>query len=280
MGSKFKDPLEHEKKADTPWEKYEAAQKQYASEQSEKRTERIGQKLPQLKRQKKRQLRRRMSLLIGLFGTVLAVAIYFISPLSHIQMIRVTGNEALSQQEVVNLAGITKGDSIYRVIGHRQAVAAKAQKASPRIKNISFQFSHLNHLTINVKEYATAGFVASRGKYRVALSSGVIAQETKQQPTGDYPVYDKFNSQSRLREMIDQFAKLSTSLKGAISEVQYVPTKANPERIHAFMNDGNEVYATLSTFAQKMAYYPDIATKMKANGVVNLEVGAYSYPFK
>lgn len=280
MGARFNRSRRASEQDFTPWEKYEAAQKQYTDERRDKRPERIGQKLPQLKRQKKRQLTRRMSILIGVFGSILLLAVYFVSPLSHVQMITVTGNQVLSKQQVADFAGISKGDSIYRVIGRRKAVVKKAQTASPRLQSITFQVTHLNHLKINVKEYATAGFVAARGKYRVALSNGVVTKETRQQPSGDYPVYDQFDSQTQLRAMITQFAKLPDSLKGAISEIQFVPTKANSERIHAFMNDGNEVYATLSTFAKKMAYYPGIAAKMKANSVVNLEVGAYSYPFE
>ena len=44
------------------------------------------------------------------------------------------------------------------------------------------------------------------------------------------------------------------------------------------MNDGNEVYAVLNTFAKKMKYYPEISASMKKRGIVDLQVGAYSYP--
>ncbi|KLD61000.1 cell division protein FtsQ, partial [Lactiplantibacillus plantarum] len=73
---------------------------------------------------------------------------------------------------------------------------------------------------------------------------------------------------------------LPSAVKHNISEIKFAPNKANPERVHLYMNDGNEVYATISTFASKMAYYPGIVAKMKTKGVINLEVGAYSYPFK
>lgn len=45
------------------------------------------------------------------------------------------------------------------------------------------------------------------------------------------------------------------------------------------MNDGNQVIASIDTFAEKMQYYPSIVSKMNYTGVVDLEVGAYSYPY-
>ncbi|WP_282801285.1 cell division protein FtsQ/DivIB [Secundilactobacillus kimchicus] len=263
----------------TPWEKYQQAQKQHAAAKKHRPKLRIGKKLPKLKQQKERQLSRRMGILIGSFGVVLLIAVYFVSPLSHISAIQVVGNRELTSRQVENVAAVHRGDSIFRVVGKKDQLTASAEKKEPRVRQLSFDISNFNHLKIRVKEYPTAGYVASKGQYQVVLESGVISKETRQQPSGNYPVYDKFNSQQTLHKMIVQFSQLPDDLKGGISEIQYLPTKSNLERIHAFMNDGNEVYASLSTFAKKMAYYPSIAEKMKTKGVVNLEVGAYSYPF-
>lgn len=263
----------------TPWEKYQSEERQRAAAKKNNRVRRIGAKLPRLRQQKHRRLAQRMGILIGIFGIVLLISGYYVSPLSHIGRINVIGNHALSKSQVVKISGIKQGDSIYRVVGKEQRLSKKAENRTPRVKKIAFSVAHFNQLTIRVKEYATAGFVPANGYYRVALTSGVISNEREQQPTGSYPVYDKFKSSKQLSKMIQQYAKLSPKIQTGISEIQFSPTKSNSQRVHLYMNDGNEVYASISTFASKMAYYPSIAAKMSHKGIVNLEIGAYSYSF-
>jgi len=262
----------------TPWEKYQSEERKRTAKKPN-RVQRIGAKLPRLKHQKNRRLAQRMGILIAIFGIILVISGYYVSPLSHIGRISVHGNQALSKQRVIKLSGIDRGDSIYRVVGKEQRLSKRVKQQTPRVKHITFSIAHFNQLTIRVTEYPTAGFVPANGYYRVALSSGVISKERQKQPTGSYPVYDKFKSHKQLSQMIQQYAKLSKKIQTGISEIQFSPTKADPERIHLYMNDGNEVYATISTFASKMAYYPSIAAKMSHKGIVNLEVGAYSYSF-
>ena len=45
------------------------------------------------------------------------------------------------------------------------------------------------------------------------------------------------------------------------------------------MRDGNTVYGDLNTIGDKMGYYPAIAASMKNKGIIDLQVGAYSYDY-
>jgi hypothetical protein len=45
------------------------------------------------------------------------------------------------------------------------------------------------------------------------------------------------------------------------------------------MNDGNQVIAKSITLKKKMKYYPNISANMDSPGIVDLEVGAFSYPY-
>ena len=67
-------------------------------------------------------------------------------------------------------------------------------------------------------------------------------------------------------------------IKRSISEIHDAPNKDNPNRVHLFMNDGNEVYASIPL--PRNGVLPGIAAKMKQKGVVNLEVGAYCTPLQ
>lgn len=268
----------------TPWEAYQsrAAQQKRQAKVPKwfRRAKRIGDKLPRLRQQRHRKLARRLTLLLSLFLIVIGLMVYLISPLSHVQVLKIQGGHALSDRQVQRAVGVTPGDSIFKVWGHERALQRQAPKRNSRIKRATVHFQQPNRVTVKVVEYVTAGYVVRRGQYYEVLENGIVSQQSVAQPKSGTPVYGHFTSAKTLHRMILQYAQLSTTLKHNISEIQDSPTKANPQRIHLFMNDGNEVYASLNTFARKMAYYPSIASKMKQKGVVHLEVGAYSYAFK
>ncbi|BDZ31163.1 cell division protein FtsQ/DivIB [Lactiplantibacillus sp. WILCCON 0030] len=270
----------------TPWERFQrqANENQQAERKrhfswSGKRI-RIGDKLPKLKTQRRRLVTRRAGLLIALFLLGIAGASYFISPLSHIAQVKVTGTDKLTVAQVQSATQIKTGKSVWAVIGQDQTTSRVANKANPQIGQVKTTLSNWNHVTLKVNEIRLAGYLVTGGQYRRVLENGLIMSKPQSQPGGGYPIYASFKSGPRLQKMIAQYAKLPAVVKHNISEIKFSPNRANPERVHLYMNDGNEVYATISTFTSKMRYYSGIAAKMKTNGVINLEVGAYSYSFK
>ena len=270
----------------TPWERFQrdAAENQRATQKQHhgwtgKRL-RIGDKLPKLKSQRRRLLVRRVLVLLGVFLIGAGVAGYFISPLSHVQSVTVRGTNQLSKAQVITATKIKPGIALWSVIGHDQRTTKRANRSQPQIGKVTTKLVGVNRVRVTVKEIRIAGYLVAGQQYRRILENGLILKATYSQPGGGSPIYANFKSGHRLETMIAQYAKLPSAVKHNISEIKFAPNKSNPERVHLYMNDGNEVYATISTFASKMAYYPGIVAKMKAKGVINLEVGAYSHPFK
>jgi len=268
----------------TPWEAYQSRAAQQAKQAKTpkwfRHAKRIGDKLPRLKHQRNRQLVRRLSLLLGIFGLVILVMVYLVSPLSHVASVTVSGRETLSAKQVRTALDLQPGDSIFDVVGHEATIAKRGPRQNTRLKKVAVTFHAPNRVTVRVREYVTAGYVMKQGQYYEVLENGVVSQQSVTQPESGTPVYGNFTSAKTLHRMILQYAQLQATIKRNISEIHDAPTKADPDRVHLFMNDGNEVYARIGTFANKMAYYPSIASKMKQKGIVNLEVGAYSAPFK
>lgn len=270
----------------TPWERYQ--QRVAHNQEQEQRRHfnwsgrriRIGDKLPQLKNQRQRSLVRRSALLIGLFTLGLLIAGYFISPLSHIQRVTITGTDRLTRQQVMHATSIQPGGSVWAFVGHDQRVSRRANAANPQIASVTTQLTSYNQVKVTVHEIKVAGYLVNGDYYQRVLENGQILTKQYSQPGGGSPIYANFKSGERLKTMIAQYAKLPAAVKHAISEIKFAPSKENAARVHLYMNDGNEVYATISTFAKKMTYYPGIVAKMKSKGIINLEVGAYSYSFK
>ena len=267
----------------TPWENYQrkaaAQRKQAKAPKWIHQAKRIGDKLPRLKHQRNRKLIHRLTILLTSFAVVIAAMVYLISPLSHLQSVTVRGAQALSAQRVQQAVQLRPGDSIFKLLGHTQRLEQRAPQRNSRLKKVTIHFKRPNQATVRVTEYATAGYVMKQNRYYEVLENGIVSEQSVTQPKSGTPVYGSFKNAKTLHRMILQYAQLDSEIKRNISEIHDAPNKDNPNRVHLFMNDGNEVYASIPTFAHKMAYYPGIAAKMKQKGVVNLEVGAYSYPF-
>ncbi|WP_048000026.1 cell division protein FtsQ/DivIB [Lactiplantibacillus herbarum] len=284
----FNKGSKHQKHSEplTPWEQYQ--QNAADQEQTEQRRHikwsgkrlRIGDKLPKLKTQRRRSLFKRVTLLLAIFAVGALVAGYFISPLSHVQRVTVTGTDKLTSSQVKSATKIQSGVALWSVIGHDQRTSQRANQAQAQIGKVTTKLVGVNNVRVTVKEIKIAGYLVTGQNYRRVLENGLILKSTYSQPGGGSPIYANFKSGSRLEKMIAQYAKLPSAVKHNISEIKYAPSKANAERVHLYMNDGNEVYATITTFANKMAYYPGIVAKMKTRSIINLEVGAYSYSFK
>ena len=63
-------------------------------------------------------------------------------------------------------------------------------------------------------------------------------------------------------EILEQ---LPNEVLNSISEIHYDPKKTDHYHISLFMNDGNEVSATIRTFAEKMSHYPSIISQLDPN---------------
>jgi cell division protein FtsQ len=57
------------------------------------------------------------------------------------------------------------------------------------------------------------------------------------------------------------------------------PTSINPDLILIKMQDGNEVKISLENLGLHLNNYRKIASQMKEAGVIDMEVGVFSYPF-
>ena len=78
-----------------------------------------------------------------------------------------------------------------------------------------------------------------------------------------------------------QLLKMDKEVYHLISEIIYNETTSDSESITVYMDDGFEVRAVISTFAEKMAYYPEITAQLNGfeKGVIDMEVGTFFTPF-
>lgn len=225
-----------------------------------------------------RQTRQASTMLVLLAILALGMC-WFISPASMVHKIHVTGNEDLSAKEIIKATEIKRKRSIFGVFGHEHSIKETARRNNDQIADLDVRVMSPTTVELVVHESIKAGYILMNGKFHLVLGDSKILAKTMSNPEPGFPLYDNFKKGANFEKVIRGFATLDEPIRTAVSEIKYAPTKQNPQRIILFMNDGNEVFAKIPTFADKMAYYPSIAAQMKHRGIVDLQVGAYSYPY-
>lgn len=219
---------------------------------------------------------------LTIFGIVISLTFFYwvISPGSMVQQINVTGTRDLTPKQVVAATGIKTQRSIFGVLLHEQAIEKRALASNNQIKDVTVQVASPTRLQINIDEATRVGYVLRNHKYYLVLEGGKVLEQPLTTSNLGLPIYEGFKNKALFNATINKFATLDTPIRGAVSEIHFSPTKGDPQRIILYMNDGNQVNATIATFADKMAYYPSIAAQMAQPGIVDLQVGAFSYSYE
>ncbi|MFT9214001.1 cell division protein FtsQ/DivIB [Liquorilactobacillus ghanensis] len=275
---KEKGPNERTSAPLTPWEKAQLERKQQEERWHFKpfQKKRIGNKLPELVALRHKRLRRALLLNLSGFTILLLLSLYFISPLSKITKIEVSGTSTPLAQQVVNFSGVKPGQYLLGVIFERRQITKQLQQKVPEVRHADFAISGRN-VKVKLKFYQNLGYVAKNKQFYRVAPSGKISHLAHSYPQGNTPIYVDFNNQQLLKEMAKQMEQLSPKIIRAISEIHATPTKADWQKLHLYMNDGNQVLATASTFARKMKYYPEIKAQTSGKVMIDIQVGAFSY---
>ncbi|MHC9532855.1 cell division protein FtsQ/DivIB [Dellaglioa sp. L3N] len=238
----------------------------------------ISDRLPKLKKYQHHALYQKMTIIIGSFLVIGLIALYFVSPLSKVRTIGISGEKTVSKQQVENASQLHVNDPLSHALFNNKSTLKAIKSDLPQVKSLTVSRKKWNDIKLSITEYDLAGYIAKDKKYYQLFLNGAIGSRVFAQPTGNYPTYSKFNQTDLLQKMVKQYRKVPAKIRNGISEIDYNPSKVNNQRIYIYMNDGNKVIANIGDFANKMAFYPSISSKLKKKNVIDLEVGAYSYP--
>ena len=232
-------------------------------------------RIPKLKEQRRKKANRRLILLLLLFFMLIAFIVYFQSPLSHVKTITISGNDVHSDKEITSSAGINNDTNIWNVQG--KAIEDKLNEL-PEIKKVEVEIHFPNTVEIKIQELKRIAYISKGKSFIPVLENGHVLDEkqTTDLPL-NAPVLYSFSENDVLKEMMDSLEQLPNEVLNSISEIHYDPQKTDLYHISLFMNDGNEVSATIRTFAKKMSHYPSIIGQLGPNqkGIINLEVGSF-----
>lgn len=172
--------------------------------------------------------------------------------------------------------GLHQGSKRYDVYLQEGFLERKLQKANSKVSKADVSLKG-QKVTITVAEKINAGFIKEKGHWYQLDSNGNKQQVAK--PDGRGPVYTGFKSDSQVKKVAKSVSSLDKVIRDDIGEIQFAPDSNNDSKLILVMNDGNTVYASQKTMAEKMRYYGGIAQSMTQSGIIDLQVGSYSYAY-
>ncbi|HET7656745.1 MAG TPA: cell division protein FtsQ/DivIB [Bacillales bacterium] len=232
-------------------------------------------RVPKLKEQRRQKANRRLILYISIFFFLILVIGYFLSPISHVQSISVSGNHFVSKAAILKTSGLSQKTSFWDV--HPAATEKKIQSLK-EIKSATVKKHFPNAVTINVTENSRVAYLKRDGNYFPILENGAqLPAINHSDVPADAPILVNWPDGKHLDNMAKQLKKLPGAIVHSISEIYYTPEKNFPGMVTLYMNDGFEVRALIDDFARKMAEYPKIVSQLQpgVKGIIHLGTATY-----
>ena len=215
---------------------------------------------------KKKKLRLLPFFIFIIVITVIVFACLFILD-TKVKNIIITGNEVLSDDDIIELAGLTDYPSFYKTLN----ITMKNNiKENPLIKSVDINRSIYHIIEINVDEYEILYKREDNGKYVLENKEEVTLD--KETP---YTIPRLINEIPKkiLNRFIKYYKRVDLSIREKISEIKYDPNDIDEERFLLYMDDGNSVYITITKF-ERLNYYNDVLPQLDGKkGYLYLDSG-------
>ncbi len=238
----------------------------------------IEERIPSMREKRRRKTNKKFLFIMAVFVTALLAVLYFQSELSRIEKIKVNGANLYESKFYLKQSGVSEGISMW---GFKASNSKALLESIDGVREATVSRNWLRTVTITVKEWQTVAYIEDEGQYNLLLENGQLFPAGLLLPEAKAPVLNQFNEPKIRKRMTKQLLKMDKNIYQSISEIIYKGTEEDTESLTVYMDDGNEVRGIISTFAEQMDYYPDIAAQLTGyeKGVIDLEVGAYFVPF-
>lgn len=181
-----------------------------------------------------------------------------------INNIFVVGNKYLTDQEIIDIAGVRNYPSF--ILTTKYNMKKKLLKKD-LIDEVKIKKSFGRILTIEVEE-SNPLFI---------YNDKVILSNSKQIENKNYklPTITNYVEEEILNKLIEKYQNVDDEVKIMISEIEYVPNDIDKERFIITMNDGNYVYITLYKITSINEYIKIVSTLDNKKGILYLDSGNY-----
>lgn len=233
--------------------------------------------LPEAKKERRKKANRHLIMYLSFFFLLICLIIYLQSPLSDIRVITITGNQFLSEKDIIETSGLSKNKNFWTIKENKISEKIVAHEV---VRNVEVSKKFPYFLTIEVEEFPKVAYLKDQEGYFPVLGNGAILSPIKKLK-GDAPILLGFQENEHFQQMIQELNDLSKSVLNLISEIHWEPIEEDPNKITLYMNDQFIVKGTIRNFAEKMKYYPSIVSQITSEnkGIIHMGVGVYFEEF-
>ncbi|GAP00092.1 cell division protein FtsQ/DivIB [Fructobacillus ficulneus] len=220
--------------------------------------------------------RRSGFLLSMVFLALVAIILVIWQPWQKITAVNVDAGN-ITTESIEHDSGIKTGIYRYQIFFQESFLQQKLKHNNGKISEVKIKLSG-STVNIEAAEKINAGFIQNNKVWYQLDSAG--NQSRVGQPDGQGPVYTGFKQNTQIKRTARAISALDRPIRQSIGEIIFSPDTSNSSRLILMMKDGNTVYASQGSLADKMRYYSGIASQMSDPGVVDLQFGSFSYPYK
>jgi cell division protein FtsQ len=197
---------------------------------------------------------------------IIMIIYYFLS--MPIKNIYITGNEYITDNEIIEAAGIKNYPSIIKLNSIKMK---KNIKKIDYVDDVKIKRNIFGKLTINVTEANILFY--NKNNDCLVLSNG---KEISDDNAYGYPSLINYVPNKIYNKLVTSLNKVDISILHSVSEIEYSVSKSNDKviddtRFILRMNDGNTVYINLINIKNLNKYQSIYATLNDALGVIYLD---------
>lgn len=199
---------------------------------------------------------------------IVTISLYVVLSRIPIKNILIKGNNMVTDEEIINVANIENYPSFIKTLKFN---IEKKVKSLDLIKEVEVEKKWGFILEINVVEYKILFKIKSTGEYILDTKE----RKEELNINKNVAVLINYVPDEILDKMIKKFSDLDDTVIEKISEIEYSPTTYDTGRFLLYMNDGNEVYITL-TKIKELNNYTKIKKQLgNKKGILYLDSGNY-----
>ena len=222
---------------------------------------------------------RALPVLLG-SGLIFLLSVYFLTPLATMKTIKFSGNQMVSQEDLLKSSKIDEKDYTLTTFINGGNHIRNMKASSPWINNLEMAYQFPITFQVKVKEYGVLAYLHEGGQYYPILTNGeIISDPTAADSLPETHISIEFSDKKLIKEFALQIEKVPASVKKNIKTVQLTPSKVTPDLVTLTMHDGNKILVPISHIAKKLPYYKGIQSQLEEGvpSVVDMEAGIFSY---
>lgn len=207
-----------------------------------------------------------------LFLLIVFFIVYFILNVFNfpIKNIYIYNNKILSDQEIIDIAGLSNYPSIFSVT--TLSIEKKLEK-NIYIKKAIVKKKKLSEIDIEIEENYCIFYDSSK-------NMTILKDLNEEETILDCPILVNYVPDNIYDNFKEATKEIDRNIIDRISEIKYDPNSVDEERFLFTMNDGNYVYLTLMHFEKINNYVNIIKNFNNQKGILYLDSGEYFKVFE